>query len=113
MQYSLERETGIPEIERLASAQEEVIQQHDLKDIQGLPYNFIPEEQKVELLARVMVRPLFREALVDSVEASLLSKLENVMFSTSYPTPPMAPPDFGPILEADTPQAGSRQCTVL
>ncbi|KAK5632082.1 hypothetical protein RRF57_007796 [Xylaria bambusicola] len=83
---------GIPEIERLASAQEEVIRRHDIKEIKALPYRFIPEDQKIELLTRIMVKPLFRGALADKVEASLLPRLEDVFFNTSYPTPPMRSP---------------------
>ncbi|KAI0505967.1 hypothetical protein F5B22DRAFT_489533 [Xylaria bambusicola] len=80
---------GIPEIERLAAAQEEEIQHHDLKRIRGLPYRFIPDDQKIELLTRIMVRPLFREVLADKVEASLLPRLEDVFFRISFPTPPI------------------------
>ncbi|TGJ82138.1 hypothetical protein E0Z10_g6641 [Xylaria hypoxylon] len=83
---------GIPEVERLASLQEQIIRRQDLNGIQGLPYHFIPNDQKMELLTRLMVKLMFHEALADSVEADLLPTLEDVLFKISYPTPPMKPP---------------------
>lgn len=80
---------GIPEIERLAITQEQRIQQLGLSSARGLPYSFIPDEQKIELATRVLVKPKFREALAGKVGAGLLQKLEDVFFKTSYPTPPV------------------------
>ncbi|KAI0540544.1 hypothetical protein GGR58DRAFT_460921 [Xylaria digitata] len=88
----LVKDCGIPEIERLASAQERIIRRQDLSQIRGLPLNFIPNEQKMEILTRLMVKPMFREALADTVPADLLPKLEDIFFKTSYPTPPMKSP---------------------
>ncbi|RYC54612.1 hypothetical protein CHU98_g11597 [Xylaria longipes] len=83
---------GITEVERLALSQELIIRQHDLRRIKGLPYPFIDDDQKIELLTRVMVKPKFRAALVGRVEAGLLQELEDILFKTSYPTPPIKPP---------------------
>ncbi|KAI1429150.1 hypothetical protein F5Y12DRAFT_539827 [Xylaria sp. FL1777] len=83
---------GIPEIEKLASTRERIIQQHDVRRVRGLPFRFIDDEEKTELLTRLMVKLLFREALADSVAANLLPILEDVLFKTSYPTPPMKSP---------------------
>ncbi|KAI3334202.1 hypothetical protein F4824DRAFT_502281 [Ustulina deusta] len=86
------KDCGIPEVERLASTQEQRIQRHDLKGIKGLPYHFIDDAEKTELLTRIMVKPMFREALADSVATHLLPILEDVFFKTSYPTPPIKSP---------------------
>ncbi|GAW21062.1 hypothetical protein ANO14919_105750 [Xylariales sp. No.14919] len=86
------KDCGIPEVERLAPIQEQIIRRQDLSRIKGLPFHFITNDQKTELLTRLMVKPMFRQALDNSVEADLLSRLENVLFKISYPTPPMKPP---------------------
>ncbi|KAJ2985272.1 hypothetical protein NUW58_g5626 [Xylaria curta] len=86
------KECGIAEIERLALSQELKIRQQNLNKIKGLPYPFIDDDQKIELLTRVMAKPMFREALEGTVEATMLDKLEDVIFKTSYPSPPIKPP---------------------
>ncbi|KAI0107161.1 hypothetical protein GGR51DRAFT_516486 [Nemania sp. FL0031] len=86
------KECGIPEVEQLALSQEQRIRQHGLSRVKGLPYGFLPEGEKMELLTRIMVKPKFREALAGSISAGLLRKLEDAFFKTSYPTPPMVPP---------------------
>ncbi|GAP84655.1 hypothetical protein SAMD00023353_1101920 [Rosellinia necatrix] len=82
---------GIPEIEKLAVSQEEKIRQLGVGGIRGLPFPSLDDDQKTELLTRVMVKPMFREALGDGIGAVLLQKLEDVMFKISYPTPPIKP----------------------
>ncbi|KAJ8127860.1 hypothetical protein O1611_g5776 [Lasiodiplodia mahajangana] len=86
------KECGVPEIEQLALNQEQRIRQYGISRVKGLPYPFMSDEQKMELLTRVMVKPKFREVLAGSVRAGLLRKLEDVIFKTSYPTPPMTSP---------------------
>ncbi|KAI0451067.1 hypothetical protein F5B21DRAFT_488478 [Xylaria acuta] len=86
------KECGVAEIERLALSQELIIRQRDLRMIKGVPYPFIDDDQKTELLTRVMVKPKFQAALAGKVEVGLLRELENVLFKTSYPTPPIKPP---------------------
>lgn len=86
------RGIGIPEVERLALDQEQKIRQHGLGRVKGLPYPFLPDDLKMELLTRVMVRPKFQEVFSGSVDARLLRNLEDAIFKTSYPTPPINPP---------------------
>ncbi|KAI1109281.1 hypothetical protein F5Y14DRAFT_433123 [Nemania sp. NC0429] len=86
------KECGVPEVERLALAQEERIRQHGLGRVKGLPYPFLHDDQKMELLTRVMARPKFQAALSDSIDAGLLRDLEDAIFKTAYPTPPINPP---------------------
>ncbi|KAI1745071.1 hypothetical protein F4680DRAFT_404186 [Xylaria scruposa] len=86
------KECGIAEVESLALSQETIIRQHDLSKIKGLPYHFIDDDEKTELLTRVMVKPKFQAALTGKIEASLLQALEDVLFGMSYPTPPIKPP---------------------
>lgn len=86
------KECGIPEVERLALDQEQKIRQHGLGRVKGLPYPFLPDDLKMELLTRVMVRPKFQEVFSGSVDARLLRNLEDAIFKTSYPTPPINPP---------------------
>lgn len=86
------KECGVPEVERLALAQEQRIRQHGLARVKGLPYPFLPDDQKLELLTRVMARPKFQEVLSGSVDARFLPNLEEAIFKTSYPTPPINPP---------------------
>ncbi|KAI1129167.1 hypothetical protein F5Y10DRAFT_239041 [Nemania abortiva] len=86
------KECGIPEIERLALSQEQRIQRYGLSRVKGFPLYFLPDEPKMELLTRIMVRPGFRGALASSVKPGLLQKLEDVFFKVSFPTPPTSPP---------------------
>ncbi|KAI1756377.1 hypothetical protein F4782DRAFT_538078 [Xylaria castorea] len=83
---------GIAEVESLALSQEMVIRQQNLSMIKGLPYPFINNDEKIELLTRVMVKPKFQAVLSGRVEAGLLQALEGVLFKMSYPTPPIKPP---------------------
>ncbi|KAI1350871.1 hypothetical protein F5Y01DRAFT_325780 [Xylaria sp. FL0043] len=80
---------GIAEVEKLALAHERMIRQQDLK---GLPFHFMDDDQKTELLTRVAVRKMFREVLAGIVADDLLPVLEDVLFKISYPTPPMKSP---------------------
>ncbi|KAI0433530.1 hypothetical protein F5Y09DRAFT_298681 [Xylaria sp. FL1042] len=86
------KECGISEVEKLALTQEKIIKRQDLKRIKGLPYHFISDGQKTELLTRIMVKPIFHGALASIVADDLLPILEDVLFKTSYPTPPMKSP---------------------
>ncbi|KAI0406490.1 hypothetical protein F4802DRAFT_596183 [Xylaria palmicola] len=85
-------ECGIPEVERLALNLDASIQQLDISMVRGLPYPFLEDDLKIELLTRVLVKHKFQEIMADSVEESLLPKLEDVLFKTSYPTPLIKPP---------------------
>ncbi|KAI1176613.1 hypothetical protein F4777DRAFT_265816 [Nemania sp. FL0916] len=86
------KDCGIQEIETLALFHGQMILNQGINRVRGLPHSFLDDEEKIELLTRIRVKPMFRDALADSVEASLLQELEDVMFETTYPTPPMKPP---------------------
>ena len=46
------------------------------------------EDDKVELLTRVMVKRKFKKALSDRLEEGLAEQLKAVLFKYTYPTPP-------------------------
>ena len=53
----------------------------------GLP--FLDDEQKVEVLTRMAVRMVFKEALGASAPGPVLDELMGVFFEVTYPTPPI------------------------
>jgi hypothetical protein len=48
----------------------------------------LEEDEKIELLTRMMVRSRFMEVLNGKLEKGLLEQLKNVFFEVAYPTPP-------------------------
>ncbi|KAI1394499.1 hypothetical protein F4819DRAFT_507580 [Hypoxylon fuscum] len=84
------KECGIHEVERLALSQEKLLLEQGLHGMREFNYYaFFDDDEKVEILTRVMARPLFQGALKDKMKASLLGKFEKVLFEVAYPTPPI------------------------
>jgi hypothetical protein len=48
----------------------------------------LDEDEKIELLTRMMVRSRFMEVLNGKLEKGLLEQLKNVFFEVVYLTPP-------------------------
>jgi hypothetical protein len=46
------------------------------------------EDNKVELLTRVMVRRKFKKAMSDRLDEGLAESLKAIFFKYTYPTPP-------------------------
>lgn len=83
---------GIPKVAALAEAQEKRIRQSGISKVEGIPFSFIDDNMKIELATRALTKAKFQETLAGDVEASLLQRLEDVIFKTTYPTPPVRSP---------------------
>ncbi|KAI8630451.1 hypothetical protein F5Y19DRAFT_474233 [Xylariaceae sp. FL1651] len=83
------KDCEITEIAELAVRQEKRIREQNLTETLKFHHPFLDDDEEVEILTRVMVKPKFRGALSTSVEPDLLQKLERVLFEISYPTPPI------------------------
>jgi hypothetical protein len=79
--------TGIPEVEKLALNSFVKLRKLDLERV--FPHPFLGDEEKIELLTRVLVKKKFKKAMADKVEAGLLGQLHSVFFDLTYPTPPI------------------------
>ena len=78
---------GVDLIEQLAQKQQLGILRSDRYN-QELGNLILEDDEKIELLTRVMVRSRFMEVLNGKLERSLLELLRNVFFEIVYPTPP-------------------------
>lgn len=78
---------GIPEIERLALSSSVKLRKLDLS--RAFPHVFLKDEEKIEILTRVLVKKKFKEVLAGKVETGLLDQLHSVFFDLTYPTPPI------------------------
>jgi len=78
---------GVYEIEQLAQNKRLKILQGG-RSYQELGNLILEEDEKIELLTRIMVRSRFMEVLNGKLEKGLLEQLKNVFFEVVYPTPP-------------------------
>jgi hypothetical protein len=78
---------GVDLIEQIAQKQQLGILRSDRYN-QELGNLILEDDEKIELLTRVMVRSRFMEVLIGKLERSLLERLRNVFFEIVYPTPP-------------------------
>lgn len=83
------KECGIAAIEELALTQEKLILDQGLHNRREFHNPFFKDEEKVEVLTRVMVRPQCKRILRGRMEAGLMEKFEKVLFEVTYPTPPI------------------------
>ena len=74
----------------MAREQGRLIVERQLHRDTGFDNPFYDDEDKIEVLTRIKVRPKFTGALGTSkVDAPLLKKMAAVFFSITYPTPPV------------------------
>ncbi|KAI1773333.1 hypothetical protein F4818DRAFT_423952 [Hypoxylon cercidicola] len=85
------KKCGIAEIEELARTQEQIILDQGLYRRKEFDNDFFEDDEKIEVLTRVMVRPQCQKALRGRMEDGLMGKFEKVMFEVTYPTPPIRP----------------------
>ncbi|ENH71317.1 hypothetical protein FOC1_g10006174 [Fusarium oxysporum f. sp. cubense race 1] len=79
---------GIHEIEKLAASMESLILSANTHKRPEFDDPRFSEDNKVELLTRVMVRRKFKKAMSARLDEGLAESLKAVLFTYTYPTPP-------------------------
>ncbi|TXC06125.1 hypothetical protein FocTR4_00010842 [Fusarium oxysporum f. sp. cubense] len=79
---------GIHEIEKLAASMESLILSTNTHKRPEFDDPRFSEDNKVELLTRVMVRRKFKKAMSARLDEGLAESLKAVLFTYTYPTPP-------------------------
>lgn len=86
--------TGIEEIEKLATFHQVMARRsYQIPITRESNKQIFTEDQKTELLARMMVRQGFKGALAGRLETDLLNDLAKTFFEVIYPTPPIREPE--------------------
>ncbi|KAI0165415.1 hypothetical protein GGR52DRAFT_558618 [Hypoxylon sp. FL1284] len=83
------KECGIAEIEGLAVAQEKVVRDQGLHRMNAFHNDFFEDDEKIEVVTRVMVKPHCQRVLGGRMKADLGRRFEKVLFEVTYPTPPV------------------------
>lgn len=73
----------------MAREQERLIVERQFHRADAFDSPFYDDEDKIELLTRIKVRPKFKQAIGSKLETRLLKKMEAVFFDFTYPTPPV------------------------
>ncbi|EXA34251.1 hypothetical protein FOVG_14684 [Fusarium oxysporum f. sp. pisi HDV247] len=82
------KDCGIHEIEKLAASMESLILSANTHKRPEFDDPRFSEDNKVELLTRVMVRRKFKKAMSARLDEGLAESLKAVLFTYTYPTPP-------------------------
>ncbi|KAI1759861.1 hypothetical protein GGR53DRAFT_523522 [Hypoxylon sp. FL1150] len=80
---------GIAVIDELALTQEKLIRNQGLHNRREFHNPFFEDEEKIEVLTRVMARAQSQEVLRNRMEAGLAKRFEQVLFKITYPAPPI------------------------